>query len=36
LPPEHIANAIVHVIDQPWGVAISDITVRAAGDHYAL
>jgi hypothetical protein len=22
------------VIDQPWGVAISDMTVRAAGDLY--
>jgi NADP-dependent 3-hydroxy acid dehydrogenase YdfG len=36
LAPEHIAQALVHVIDQPWGVAISDITVRAAGDHYTL
>ena len=36
LGPEHIADAIVHVIDQPWGVSISDITVRAAGDHYIL
>ena len=34
LAPEHIADAIVHVIDQPWGVSISDMTVRAAGDHY--
>lgn len=36
LAPEHVADAIVHVIDQPWGVALSDITVRAAGDHYVL
>jgi NADP-dependent 3-hydroxy acid dehydrogenase YdfG len=36
LAPEHIADAIVHAIDQPWGVSISDITVRAAGDHYLL
>lgn len=36
LDPGHVADAIVHVIDQPWGVAISDITVRAAGDHYLL
>lgn len=36
LDPAHLADAIVHVIDQPWGVAISDITVRAAGDHYVL
>jgi len=34
LAPEHIADAIVHVIDQPWGVAISDVTVRASADHY--
>jgi NADP-dependent 3-hydroxy acid dehydrogenase YdfG len=36
LAPEHIADAIVHAIDQPWGVSISDITVRASGDHYVL
>lgn len=34
LAPEHVADAIVHVIDQPWGVSISDVTVRAAADHY--
>ncbi|MCB2078338.1 MAG: SDR family oxidoreductase [Novosphingobium sp.] len=34
LDPEHIADAIVHAIDQPWGVSISDVTVRATGDHY--
>lgn len=34
LSPEHIADAVVHVIDQPWGVSISDVTVRASGDHY--
>jgi NADP-dependent 3-hydroxy acid dehydrogenase YdfG len=36
LAPEHIADAIVHVINQPWGVSIGDITVRAAGDHFIL
>ena len=36
LAPEHIADAVLHVIDQPWGVSIGDITVRAAGDHYVL
>ena len=36
LDPEHIADAVLHVIDQPWGVSIGDITVRAAGDHYVL
>ena len=34
LRPEAIADAIVHAVNQPWGVAISDITVRASGDHY--
>jgi NADP-dependent 3-hydroxy acid dehydrogenase YdfG len=34
LAPEHIADAVVHVIAQPWGVSISDVTVRASGDHY--
>lgn len=34
LAPEHIADAIVHAIAQPWGVSISDITVRGSGDHY--
>jgi len=36
LAPEHIANAILHVMDQPWGVSIGDITVRAAGDHFII
>ncbi|WP_374528539.1 SDR family oxidoreductase [Novosphingobium sp.] len=36
LAPEHIADAIVHAIDQPWGVSIGDITIRAAGDHFIL
>jgi NADP-dependent 3-hydroxy acid dehydrogenase YdfG len=36
LAPEHIADAIIHAINQPWGVSIGDITVRAAGDHFVL
>jgi NADP-dependent 3-hydroxy acid dehydrogenase YdfG len=36
LAPEFITDAIIHVIDQPWGVAISDMTVRAAGDFYIM
>jgi NADP-dependent 3-hydroxy acid dehydrogenase YdfG len=36
LAPEFIADAIVHAIDQPWGVSIGDVTVRAAGDHFIL
>lgn len=34
LAPDAIAEAIVHAIAQPWGVAISDMTVRASGDYY--
>lgn len=36
LAPEHIAEAIIHAIDQPWGVSVGDITIRAAGDHFIL
>jgi NADP-dependent 3-hydroxy acid dehydrogenase YdfG len=32
ITPEELADAVVHAIDQPWGIAISDITVRASGD----
>jgi NADP-dependent 3-hydroxy acid dehydrogenase YdfG len=36
LEPEYITQAVVQVIDQPWGVAISDVTVRTAGDYYVM
>ena len=36
LAPDHIADAIIHVINQPWGVSISEMTVRASGDHFVL
>ncbi|MBX9885513.1 MAG: SDR family NAD(P)-dependent oxidoreductase [Novosphingobium sp.] len=36
LAPEHIADAVIHAINQPWGVSISDVTVRASGDHFVL
>jgi NADP-dependent 3-hydroxy acid dehydrogenase YdfG len=36
LDPAYIADAIIHAINQPWGVSIGDITIRAAGDHYIL
>jgi NADP-dependent 3-hydroxy acid dehydrogenase YdfG len=36
LAPDHIADAVIHVINQPLGVAISEMTVRAAGDHFVL
>ncbi|MEM9744130.1 MAG: SDR family oxidoreductase [Pseudomonadota bacterium] len=36
LEPEHLAEQILYAIDQPDGVAIGDITVRASGDSYIL
>jgi NADP-dependent 3-hydroxy acid dehydrogenase YdfG len=34
ISPEELATQIVYVIDQPWGISISDITVRASGEQY--
>jgi NADP-dependent 3-hydroxy acid dehydrogenase YdfG len=31
--PDDLANAVVHVIDQPWGINLSDVTVRATGEN---
>jgi NADP-dependent 3-hydroxy acid dehydrogenase YdfG len=36
LDPGFLADQIIHAINQPWGVSIGDITVRAAGDAYIL
>jgi len=36
LSPELLSDQIVFVIDQPWGVSISDLTVRASGDSYLI
>ena len=36
LKPEELADQIVYAIDQPWGVSISDLTVRASGDLYMI
>jgi NADP-dependent 3-hydroxy acid dehydrogenase YdfG len=36
LSPELLADQIVYTINQPWGVAISDLTVRASGDGYVI
>ncbi|MPV36793.1 SDR family oxidoreductase [Georgenia subflava] len=32
--PEELAENVVYAINQPWGVSISDITVRASGEDY--
>ncbi|NDZ93714.1 SDR family oxidoreductase [Streptomyces sp. SID6673] len=34
IKPDDLAAAVVHVIDQPWGISLSDITVRASGEDY--
>ena len=34
ISPEELAAQVVYVIDQPWGISISDITVRASGESY--
>lgn len=34
--PEELARQILHVVDQPWGVSISDLTVRASGEEFVL
>ena len=36
LAPEDLVEQILYAIDQPWGVTISDITVRATGDRYLI
>jgi NADP-dependent 3-hydroxy acid dehydrogenase YdfG len=36
ISPEELAAQIVYAIDQPAGVAISDITVRATGEDYVF
>uniref|UniRef100_UPI003D8CAABA SDR family oxidoreductase n=1 Tax=Gordonia sp. B7-2 TaxID=3420932 RepID=UPI003D8CAABA len=34
ITPDDLANAVVHVIDQLWGISLSDVTVRASGEDY--
>ena len=34
--PDELADQIVYAIDQPWGISISDLTVRASGEHFVL
>jgi NADP-dependent 3-hydroxy acid dehydrogenase YdfG len=36
LGPDYIADQVIHAINQPWGVSLGDITIRAAGDGYIL
>ena len=36
LSPDLLADQIVYAINQPWGVSIGDLTVRASGDSYMI
>jgi NADP-dependent 3-hydroxy acid dehydrogenase YdfG len=36
IEPEVVAEQVVHAIDQPWGVSIGDITIRATGEDFVL
>ncbi len=36
LNPDYLADQVIYAMDQPWGVSIGDITVRASGDGYIL
>jgi NADP-dependent 3-hydroxy acid dehydrogenase YdfG len=36
IEPEVVAGQVVHAIDQPWGVSIGDITIRATGEDFVL
>ena len=36
LDPDSLSDQIVYAINQPWGVVISDMTIRASGDAYIL
>lgn len=36
LDPQHVADAIILAINQPWGVSLGEVTVRASGDQYIL
>jgi NADP-dependent 3-hydroxy acid dehydrogenase YdfG len=36
LSPDYIADQVIHTINQPWGVSLGDVTIRASGDGYIL
>jgi len=36
LDPQYVVDEILHTVDQPWGVSLGDITIRATGDRYLL
>jgi glycolate oxidase iron-sulfur subunit len=36
IEPEVIATEVLHAVDQPWGVTIADVTIRATGEDFIL
>jgi NADP-dependent 3-hydroxy acid dehydrogenase YdfG len=36
LSPDYVAEQVIHAINQPWGVTLGDITIRAAGELFIL
>jgi NADP-dependent 3-hydroxy acid dehydrogenase YdfG len=36
ITPQDLVDQVLYAIDQPWGITIGDITVRASGEHYQL
>jgi NADP-dependent 3-hydroxy acid dehydrogenase YdfG len=36
IDPAVVAAEVVHAIDQPWGVTIGDVTIRATGEDFIL
>ena len=36
IEPEVVAAEVLHAIDQPWGVDIGDITIRATGEDFVI
>src|SRR5690606_18654280 len=36
IEPADLANQVLATIDQPWGIDIADVTVRASGEHFQM
>ena len=36
LDPDSLTDQVVYAINQPWGVSIADVTVRASGEGLIL
>ena len=36
LAPDLLADQVIYAINQPWGVSVSDLTVRASNDDYII